>query len=987
MTIELWRQRPGMAAWLRRSAADWRKAFCLYCYREITAKWVFVQRHAQSRRHARLAAAAGLCQSDPETELVPDTAVVPPSSDTGGADGDGNTSTAPRRWVNHAKYNPSWEQRPELAGWLCRSSARPRYAHCLVCSRDIQPKLAHVRRHGASRRHIRNATKAEEVRVEFRPPGSENEGGTTTAEAESETEETVCGTGDGLPVTADRAQCQSDPETELVPDTAIVPPSAPTPSKSNGGDGDGNTSHTPRRWVNHAKYNPSWEQRPELAGWLCRSSARPRYAHCLVCSRDIQPKLAHVRRHGASRRHIRNATKAEEVRVEFQPPGSEKEGGTATAEAESETGETVCGTGDGLPVTADRSQCQSDPETELVPDTAIVPPSAPTPPKSNGGDGDGNTSHAPRRWVNHAKYNPSWEQRPELAGWLCRSSDRPRYAHCLVCSRDIQPKLAHVRRHGASRRHIRNVTKAEVRVEFQPPGSEKEGGTATAEAESETEETVCGTGDGAGEMADAAGEDGPAADDQRDCSADGPQEEVGGRPAPARRRLTYLSNWESVPELRAWLRRSPWDRRRPFCRWCRREVTAKLAHLRRHARCSLHRRARPPSGYSGVRSVEVGGKKRQVLTRERADAPEEAAADGGTDAVIEGPRQRAELGPFGTCVVCKHPLVIRLNIFRSRTRPSGRLVADMLSSLVLQPLEEGSGDLSVSEICTSCAALLDEADELQARLTAIEKDVRLKFSSPRPLARPATPLLNSADPPENAGTEFVPATADPTHDSESPAAETPAEIGDTATGQPVAFITIGESDREISQTVVRTETLENGDLVIYQEPADLVQSETIDAVSNCSPLLDEDMPQDVVAEPPSDDSQSAPEPRAPPVRRRRRRRRSFDCALCRSSFPTSAALKRHWAAEHPHELQQCPLCPRRYLYTSSLKQHVRTHQPRRYTCEQCGKQFTAACDLKKHAIFAHSDVRKHQCGTCGRAFKLAWILSRHMRLVHDVTVK
>ncbi|KAF0294987.1 Zinc finger and BTB domain-containing protein 24 [Amphibalanus amphitrite] len=634
---------------------------------------------------------------------------------------------------------------------------------------------------------------------------------------------------------------------------------------------------------------------------------------------------------------------------------------------------------DGLPVTTDRAQCQSDPETELVPDTAVVPPSAVTS-DTGGADGDGNTSHAPRRWVNHAKYNPSWEKRPELAGWLCRSSARPRYAHCL-------PKLAHVRRHGASRRHIRNATKAEeVRVEFRPPGSEKGGGTATAEAESETEETVCWTGDGAGEMADAAFEDGPAADDQRDCSADDPQKEVGGRPAPARRRLTYLSNWESVPELRAWLRRSPWDRRRPFCRWCRREVTAKLAHLRRHARCRLHRRARPPSGYSGVRSVEVGGEKRPVLTRERADAPEKAAADGGTEAVIEGPRQRAELGPFGTCVVCKHPLVIRLNIFRSRTRPSGRLVADMLSSLVLQPLEEGSSDLSVSEICTSCAALLDEADELQARLTAIEEDVRLKFSSPRPLARPTTPLWNSAGAPGDAGTEFVPAPADPTHDSESPAAETPAEIGDTATGQPVAFITVGESDREISRTVVRTETLENGDLVIYQEPADLVQSETIDAVSNCSPLLDEDMPQDVTAEPPSDDSQSAPEPRAPPVRRRRRRR-SFDCAFCRSSFATSAALKRHWDAEHPHELQQCPLCPRRYLYTSSLKQHVRTHQPRRYTCEQCGKQFTAACDLKKHAIFAHSDVRKHQCNTCGRAFKLAWILGRHMRLVHDVTAR
>jgi len=56
----------------------------------------------------------------------------------------------------NAVYNPDWEDEPECQGWLMRSASGG--ARCVVCNVELPLKLAELKRHGRSQKHLRNMT-------------------------------------------------------------------------------------------------------------------------------------------------------------------------------------------------------------------------------------------------------------------------------------------------------------------------------------------------------------------------------------------------------------------------------------------------------------------------------------------------------------------------------------------------------------------------------------------------------------------------------------------------------------------------------------------------------------------------------------------------------------------------------------------------------------------------------------------------------------
>merc|ERR1712150_169575 len=58
---------------------------------------------------------------------------------------------------------------------------------------------------------------------------------------------------------------------------------------------------------------------------------------------------------------------------------------------------------------------------------------------------------------------------------------------------------------------------------------------------------------------------------------------------------------------------------------------------------------------------------------------------------------------------------------------------------------------------------------------------------------------------------------------------------------------------------------------------------------------------------------------------------------------------------------------------------------RKYECNQCGKMFSRANDLKRHFQTVHQDIRKYECKECGRNFGEIGTLKRHIQAIHGKT--
>jgi len=77
----------------------------------------------------------------------------------------------------------------------------------------------------------------------------------------------------------------------------------------------------------------------------------------------------------------------------------------------------------------------------------------------------------------------------------------------------------------------------------------------------------------------------------------------------------------------------------------------------------------------------------------------------------------------------------------------------------------------------------------------------------------------------------------------------------------------------------------------------------------------------------------------------------------------------------------CPVCDKRLLHKSSLRNHQRTHTGQRpYVCEICAIGFKERYHLKKHDLYKHSDELREQCLQCGKRFKDSTAVRAHAKI-------
>lgn len=82
----------------------------------------------------------------------------------------------------------------------------------------------------------------------------------------------------------------------------------------------------------------------------------------------------------------------------------------------------------------------------------------------------------------------------------------------------------------------------------------------------------------------------------------------------------------------------------------------------------------------------------------------------------------------------------------------------------------------------------------------------------------------------------------------------------------------------------------------------------------------------------------------------------------------------------PRRMHACSWCPKKFVTTGHLKQHIRIHTgDRPFKCSWCAKAFAQCGDLKRHERI-HTGEKPFSCRECGKAFAQCGNLKKHERI-------
>lgn len=102
--------------------------------------------------------------------------------------------------------------------------------------------------------------------------------------------------------------------------------------------------------------------------------------------------------------------------------------------------------------------------------------------------------------------------------------------------------------------------------------------------------------------------------------------------------------------------------------------------------------------------------------------------------------------------------------------------------------------------------------------------------------------------------------------------------------------------------------------------------------------------------------------------------RSHKCTVCSLQFKTEKTLKRHKAIHTTEYNFVCEICQKKFIHRDRLREHLKIHAMRRYSCPYCSQYFSNTGGLRSH-IGIHTGIKPYPCGVCDMSFVWLFLIS------------
>ena len=114
----------------------------------------------------------------------------------------------------------------------------------------------------------------------------------------------------------------------------------------------------------------------------------------------------------------------------------------------------------------------------------------------------------------------------------------------------------------------------------------------------------------------------------------------------------------------------------------------------------------------------------------------------------------------------------------------------------------------------------------------------------------------------------------------------------------------------------------------------------------------------------------------------------YKCKYCDYSAVTSGAVRTHTKLKHETfrlTLHYCDVCGKEFKTKGNLKEHMPTHSEKRtFHCKICGKYLKNDSSYRRHMVCVHSV--KFTCDLCGKDYSALIGLKTHQKNVHDIHI-